>query len=108
MGFGALSRYTFLSAGFWVVMVVAIAFALVYAVGPTRGKAAARMWTDASLGLALFGAAADVLWAVESGEGRVFLELQGAGPLLGMVALAVLLTGTMWWMAIRYTDGLTD
>jgi hypothetical protein len=107
-GFGGLARFTFLSVGFWVVMVASIAFALVYAVGPTRGKLAARMWTDSSLVLALIGSAVDLLWALESGEGRAFVDLYGAGPLAGVVALAVLLMGAMWWMAIRYTDGLKD
>jgi hypothetical protein len=89
-------------------MVASIAFALVYAVGPTRGKLAARMWTDSCLVLAAIGSAVDLLWALESGEGRSFVALYGAEPLAGLVALALLLMGTMWWMAIRYTDGLKD
>lgn len=105
---GDLSRYTFLPVGFWVVVVAAVAFALVYAVGPTRGKRAARMWVDSSLGLALLGAAADIVWALESGEVLRFVRTYGLVPIVGMLAFFALVLGIMRYMAIRYTDGLKD
>jgi len=107
-GYAGLSRYTFLAVGFWVVMVAGIAFALVFAVGPSRGKRAARLWTRMCVTLAGLGAVADVAWAVASGEWRSFAANYGFEPLIEMVVLAGLLLGTMWFMAIRYTEGLRD
>ena len=107
-GYEGMARYTFLSVGFWVVMVVAVAFLLVYFVGSTRGKRAARMWTDTCVVLALLGGVVDILWALQSGEGRSFVALFGFGPLGEMAVLALLLLATMWFMAIRYTEGLKD
>ena len=107
-GYEGMARYTFLSVGFWVVMVVAVAFLLVYFVGSTRGKRAARMWTDTCVVLALLGGVVDILWALQSGEGRAFVALFGFGPLGEMAVLASLLLATMWFMAIRYTEGLKD
>jgi len=107
-GYAGLSRYTFLAVGFWVVMVSGFAFALVYAVGHTRGKRAARQWTSLCVALALLGGAADVAWAVLTGEWRLFVANYGYGPILEMVVLAALFLGTMWFMAIRYTEGLKD
>jgi hypothetical protein len=107
-GYAGLARYTFLAVGFWVVMVGGIAFALVFAVGPTRGKRAARMWTDLCVLLTVLGAASDVAWAIASGEWRSFVANYGWGPLIEMAVLAVLFLGTMWFMAIRYTEGLKD
>ena len=107
-GYGGMAQYPFLSVGFWVVMVVAFAFLLVYFVGSTRGKRAARMWTDVCVALALLGGVVDVLWALQSGEWRSFLAIYGFEPLAEMAMLALLLLGTMWFMAIRYTEGLKD
>jgi hypothetical protein len=107
-GYEGFARFTFLSMGFWVVMVAGIAFAMVFAVGPTRGKRAAKLWTDACVWLVVFGSAADFLWAWLSGEGRAFLALYGAAPLIEMAVMGLLFLGIMWFMAIRYTDGLKD
>ena len=106
--YAGLSRFTFLSVGFWVVMVVGIAFALVFAVGPTRGKKAARLWVELCAGLAVIGGVADVVWAMMTGEWTAFVRLYGYTPIIEMVLLAVLLLGIMWFLAIRYTDGLKD
>jgi hypothetical protein len=106
LGLGDLSRYTFLTVGLWVVVVGVIAFSLVYAVGPARGKSAARMWADSSLGLALVGAVVDAIWALESNEVFRFVGVHGIGPILAMMASFALLFGILWYMAIRYTDGL--
>jgi len=107
-GGALLSDFTFLGAGFWIVMVTAFAFVLVFAVGATRGKRAAHLWTNACVAGLIIGMAADIAWAVFSGEGRHFLDVFGAGPLVEMTVLAALLLGSMWFMAIRYTDGLKD
>jgi hypothetical protein len=107
-GYGPFARYGFIDAGFGVVIVVGIAFALVYAVGATRGKRAARMWVDACVLGFVLGAVADTLFAAFSGQWRSFVIAFGVLPLLGLIALAVLFLGTMWLMAIRYTDGLKD
>lgn len=107
-GYAGLARYSFLAIGFWVVMVSGVAFALVFAVGPTRGKRAARTWTDLCVALTLIGGVADIAWAVLSGEWRSFVANYGVGPIVEMLVLAALFLGTMWFMAIRYTEGLKD
>ena len=107
-GNAGMAQYTFLAVGFWVVMVSGFAFALVLAVGPTRGKRSARMWVNLCVAIAVLGAAADVVWAMATGEWRSFIANYGSGPLIEMVMLAVLFLGTMWFMAIRYTGGLKD
>ncbi len=106
LGFADLSRYTFLTVGLWVAVVGVVAFSLVYAVGPTRGKQAARMWADSCLGLALVGAVVDAIWALESNEVFAFVGVYGIGPILVMLTSFALLFGGLWYMAIRYTDGL--
>ena len=107
-GGAVLSDFTFIGAGFWIVMVVAFAFVLVYAVGAARGKRAAYLWTSACVAALVIGSAADIAWAAFAGEGRRFLDVFGWGPLVEMSVLAALLLGSMWFMAIRYTDGLKD
>ena len=107
-GYEGMSRYSFLSVGFWVVMVSAFAFLLVYFVGSTRGRRAAQMWTDVCIALVLLGGAADVVWAIVTGEWRSFMMSYGFGPVGEMAVLALLFLGTMWFMAIRYTGGLKD
>jgi len=105
-GYTGLSRFTFLALGFWVVMVAGIAFALVYGVGSTRGKRAARMWTDSCVAFSVLGAAGVIAWAWVTGELPAFLATYGFDPLGEMAVLAVLFLSTMWFMAIRYTEGL--
>lgn len=107
-GYAGFARYTFLLFGFWVVLVAGTAFVLVFAVGPTRGKRAARMWTDACVAFVVLGAIADVAWALAIGEWHRFVATYGYGPLAEMSVLALLFLGTMWFMAIRYTEGLRD
>jgi hypothetical protein len=107
-GYAGLARYSFLGIGFWVVMVSGVAFALVYAVGSTRGKRAARLWTDLCVLLVVLGSVADLGWAVLTHELHSFLATYGWAPLVEMVVLAALFLGTMWFMAIRYTEGLED
>ena len=107
-GNGGLARYSFLGMGFWVVIIAGVAFALVYAVGATRGKRAAKLWTDACVAFVLLGGAADIAWAVARGEWRSFMATYGVEPLIEMAVLGALFLGTMWFMAIRYTGGLKD
>jgi hypothetical protein len=107
-GYSPLARYTFLGLGFGVVMVVGMALALVYVIGAMRGKRAASQWVDACVAGLAFGSAADAAFALLSGQLSSFLKLFGAGPLFEMLALAALFLGTMWFMAIRYTEGLED
>ncbi|MDR3686987.1 MAG: hypothetical protein P4L93_08540 [Coriobacteriia bacterium] len=107
-GNAGLSRYTFLGVGFWVVMVSGIAFTLVYAVGSTRGKRAARLWTNLCVALVVAGGAGDIAWAMATGEWRSFMGAIGPEPLIEMAMLAILFLGSMWFMAIRYTGGLKD
>lgn len=105
-GFASLASYRFLAAGFWVVMVTALGLGLVYAVGNSRGQAAARTWIGACMIVLAAGGIADIAWAVISGQWALFMARFGFGPLAEMIMLAAMLIGTMWWMAVRYADGL--
>ncbi len=108
MYFGYLSfqSFTFLAAGFWVVMVSGIGLILVYAVGTYRGRAS--------------GPALDQrLRVVAGGRTRRRRRLRGGDQavagvharvrgrtLVEMGVLALLFVGSMWFMALRYTQGL--
>ncbi len=105
-GYAQLSRYTFVGIGFWLVLAVGFAFTLVYVVGSTKGKRAAHMWTDACLLTVVVGGILDIVWAVASGEWRSFMRTIGVLPLVEMALLGLLFIGTMWFMAVRYTQGL--
>ena len=80
-GYLSLQSFTFLAAGFWVVMVAGIGFVLVYAVGTYRGRRAARLWTNACVGLLVVGLVADVVFAVVTKQWQAFMLMYGAGPL---------------------------
>ena len=105
-GYLSLQSFTFLAAAFWVVMASGIGLIGVYAVGASRGKRAAVLWTNACVSVLLLGVAIDVLFAVMSGQWEAFLLTYGSGPLLEMGVLGLLFVGSMWFMALRYTQGL--
>lgn len=107
-GFLPLSGYPFLIVGFWIVAIVGFALFLVYPVGSMRGRRAAQVWTDAFAGSLLVASVANVVWAVFSGQWRSFMLQFGFGPLGEMAMLSTLFIGIMWFMAIRYTQGLSD
>jgi len=105
-GYLSLQSFTFLATGFWVVMVSGIGLILVYAVGTYRGEKAARLWTNACVAVVVVGLAGDVAFAVMSGQWEAFLLEYGSGPLLEMSMLGLLFVGSMWFMALRYTQSL--
>lgn len=105
-GMTSLSRYSFIGAGFWVVIVTGFGLGLVYVVGSTRGRLAAQMWMSACMTILAIGGIADILWALVSGQWRAFVIQFGFGPLFEMLVLAGLFIGTMWFMAVRYVSGL--
>lgn len=105
-GMTSLSRFGFIGAGFWVVMVTAFALGLVYVVGSSRGRVAAQQWLSACMLLLGVGGIADISWALVSGQWRAFMVQFGFGALLEMLVLAALFIGTMWFMAVRYVGGL--
>jgi hypothetical protein len=107
-GYAPFERYTFLGIGFGVVVVIGMAFALVYVIGAMRGKKVAELWVDACVAGLAVGGLVDAGYALFSGQLRGFLVEFGPGPLLEMIGVAVLFLGTMWFMAIRYTDGLEE
>jgi hypothetical protein len=107
-GYSTLSRYGFLGAGFWVVMVTGIGLALVYAVGHFKGKRAAQQWVNSCMLVAAVGGIADIAWAVISGQWRSFMLQFGFSPIAEMLILAALFIGTMWFMATRYIAGIEE
>jgi hypothetical protein len=105
-GYLTLSSYTFLAIGFCIVMAVGTALGLVYFVGASRGRRAAELWVRAWLAVLAVGAIADIGFAVASRQWAGFLMQYGLGPLFEMLTLAALFLGSMWFMALRYTQGL--
>jgi hypothetical protein len=105
-GYAGLSSYGFLAAGFWVVMVVAVGLGLVYVVGSARGKASAQSWVNLCMTALVVGILADGAWAWFSGQWDRFIRNYGFSTLLEMLLLAFLLLFVMWFMAIRYVQGL--
>jgi len=107
-GFTSLASFGFLALGFWVVMIVGLGLCLVYVVGSSRGKRAAELWVRLCMVTLALGGAATVGWALASGQWQRFMLTYGFGPLGEMFMLAALFLGSMWFMALRYTQGLKD
>jgi len=107
-GMASLPTFRFVLAGFWVVMCVGLGLGLVYFVGAQYGRRAAQNWVRGCVAVLLGGGAVTIGWAVMSGQWERFMLTFGPGPLSEMLMLAVLFLGTMWFMALRYTQGLND
>jgi hypothetical protein len=105
-GYLSLQSFTFLAAGFFVVMVAGVGLILVYPVGTYRGKQAAELWVKSCVAILIFGLAADIVFAVVSRQWEAFLLAYGLGSLLEMGILGLLFVGSMWFMAVRYTQSL--
>lgn len=107
-GYASISEFTFIAAGFWVVIAVAFGLGLVYVVGATRGKRAAQLWVDLCVGALAVGTIADLAWAVGSGQWARFMREFGFSSLVELLVLAFLLLFTMWFMAVQYVRGLKE
>ena len=107
-GFVSMATFNFLVVGFWVVMIVGLGLCLVYVVGSGRSKRAAELWVRLCMITLAVGGAATVGWALASGQWQRFMLTYGFGPLGEMFMLAALFLGSMWFMALRYTQGLKD
>ncbi len=107
-GYLSLQSFTFLAAGFLVVMVAGLGLILVYPVGMYRGKKAAELWVNACTAILVVGLVADVAFAVVTRQWEAFLLAYGLGSLLEMGILGLLFVGSMWFMAVRYTQSLKD
>ena len=105
-GYLSLQSFTFLAAGFLVVMAAGVGLILVYAVGAYRGRRAAELWVKACVAILVVGLAADIVFAVVSRQWEAFLATYGFGSLLEMGMLGLLFVGSMWFMALRYTQSL--
>jgi hypothetical protein len=105
-GYLSLQSFTFLTAGFWVVMVSGLGLVLVYVVGTYRGKKAAQLWIRACVAVLMIGLAIDIAFAVLTGQWAAFMLAYGFGSLLEMGLFGLLFVGSMWFMALRYAQGL--
>jgi hypothetical protein len=105
-GYLSLQSFTFLAAGFFVVMAAGVGLILVYAVGAYRGRRAAELWVKACVAVLVVGLIADIVFAVVSRQWEAFLLAYGFGSLLEMGMLGLLFVGSMWFMALRYTQSL--
>lgn len=98
---------TFVPAGFVIVMLGFVAFSLVYAVGATQGARPARRYLQVSTWLFLGLLAADIVYALLSGQMSRFLTMYGAMPLVEMGILAFMCVFAMWFMAVSYVNTKT-
>jgi hypothetical protein len=105
-GYLSLQSFTFLAAGFFVVMTAGVGLILVYMVGAYRGRKAAELWVNACIAILVVGLIADIVFAVVSRQWEAFLLAYGLGTLLEMGLLGLLFVGSMWFMALRYTQSL--
>jgi len=101
-GFDTIWTYTFIPVSFVLVMVVGIALAFVYAVGASKGRAAALSYTRAWTAILVVGLVGLGIYAVATGQLQGFLRVFGWGPLTEMVVLAVMFLGSMLLMATSY------
>lgn len=101
-GYGQIWQFTFVPAGFAIVMATSVALGLVYAVGAKWGKEPARRYTNLVAGTFIALAVADLLLAALSGSLERFLIAYGWGPLVEMIVLAMLCVGSLWFMAVSY------
>lgn len=107
-GLARLPLYPFVAVGVAVVLAVGVGLALVYVVGALRGRRAAVAYTRACEGALVVGLAADAVWAATSGQWSGFMREIGLSALSEMLVLAALLLLTVWFMAHRYIQGMTD
>lgn len=103
-GFETMWTFTFIPAAFTLVMAVGIALAFVYAVGASRGKAAAVMYTRACVAVLGAGLAAIGVYAIASDQLERFVGAFGYAPLVEMGLLAVMFIGSMMLMATSYVN----
>ena len=101
-GYGAMWTFTFVPIAFVLVMVVGVALGFVYAVGAARGKQAAARYTQAWTIVLLVGGAADLAYAVLSGQWATFISAYGWSPIIQMGLLATMFIAGMWMMAASY------
>lgn len=103
-GYSEIWRFTFVPVGFAITMVTFIALCLVYAYGAKRDRRAVARYVNAvSLGF-VAASIVDVGLGVATGQFGRFLNAFGWAPLMEMVVLAVMCVGSMWFMAVAYTN----
>lgn len=102
-GYEMMSTLTFVPAGFVITVMTALSFTLVYAVGASRGARAAGVYSAVCTWITVAAFAADVVYAVASGQWKTFIEWYGTGPLFEMGLLALMFVGSMWFMAMSYS-----
>lgn len=105
-GLSRLPLYPFVGVGFVAVMVIGIALGLVYAVGAAKGRLAAMRYTNVCVYALVALGVVDVVWASLSGQLAPFMSEIGVGPLVEMLVLAGMFIFSMWFMAMRYVQGL--
>lgn len=102
-GYERMWVFTFLSAGFVIVMLGSVAFAGIYAVGALGGWRAARRYLRTCTFALLIALAGDCAYAMVSGQLTRFVDRYSLAPLLEMSVLAFMLVASMWIMAVSYT-----
>jgi len=101
-GYESMWTFTFVPAGFVLVMGVSIALGLIYAVGASKGAKASEKYLRACTLVLVVGVLADIAYALATGQLEQFAQAYGIVPLLEMTVLAGMCLGAMLLMASSY------
>ncbi len=104
-GYELMWTLTFVPVGFVIVMAVSAAYCLVYLVGARRGGAAAARYLRWCSMLLAAASAANLAYALLSGDAATFLAWYGVWPLFEMLVVGMMCLGSMWFMATAYVRG---
>jgi len=107
-GFQSMTEFPFLTVGFFLTMVGALGFGAAFMLGLYKGGLAALKFTRIWVYLIAAALIFTVVYAMVSGQWKLFLIEFGFGPLVEMGVLAVGFIAIMWFMAYQYAMGRID
>jgi len=107
-GYQSIGEFSFITIGFYLVMIGALGFGITFLIGRSNGgRAALRFTRRWAAGLAA-SILAVILFAFVSGQWRRFLIEFGPSPLVEIGVLAGGWILIMWFMATQYALGRID
>jgi len=107
-GLQSIGRYSFVTIGFFLVMIGALGFGLTFLIGRSESGRSALRFTRWWALAVVSSLCATILFALIAGQWRLFLYEFGYGPLVEMAILAGGWLLIMWFMATKYALGRID
>lgn len=101
-GLARISQLPFVPLGIALVLLWSLGFCLVFVVGAQRGGRPALKFFRIVLWVGVAVLAATWLWAVVTGQWRLFMSGFGWEPMAEMLVLAAMYIFTLAWMNMRY------